>query len=168
VLSTQLERQLSYGLMNELIQEGLENIGIQTEMQTMEWGAYLDEFRAGEFWEVSFHAQNAAFVANVGAQLGNTFWNVNQLWKIEDEDHELMPVRDELEQLYNTLDQTIDDDERVEVWREIQELNQEWVFISWLVHWDALVGHSARVQNLQVKPAMQYTLANIWEITVDD
>src|SRR5690606_2817013 len=47
VLSTQLERQLSYGLMNELIQEGMESIGIQTEIQTMEWGAYLDEFRAG-------------------------------------------------------------------------------------------------------------------------
>jgi peptide/nickel transport system substrate-binding protein len=168
VLSTQLERQLSYGLMNELIQEGLENIGIQTEMQTMEWGAYLDEFRAGEFWEVSFHAQNAAFVDAVGAQLGNTFWNVNQLWKIEDEDHELIPVRNELEELYDQLDQAVEDDDRIAIWKEIQEVTQENQLLSWLVHWDALVGHSARVQNLSIKPAMQYTLANVWEITVDD
>jgi peptide/nickel transport system substrate-binding protein len=168
VLSTQLERQLSYGLMNELIQEGMEAIGIQTEIQTMEWGAYLDEFRAGEFWEVSFHAQNAAFVDAVGAQLGDTFWNVNQLWKIEDDDHELMPVRDELDELYDQLDQAIEDDDRIAIWREIQELAQEWQLLSWLVHWDALVGHTSRVQNLNIKPAMQYTLANVWEITVDD
>ncbi len=168
VLSTQLERQLSYGLMNELIQEGLESIGIQTEMQTMEWGAYLDEFRAGDFWEVSFHAQNAAFVDAVGAQLGDTFWNVNQLWKIEDDDHELAPVRDELDDLYDQLDEAIEDDDRIAIWKEIQEVTQEHQLLSWLVHWDALVGHSPRVQNLHVKPAMQYTLANVWEMTVDD
>jgi peptide/nickel transport system substrate-binding protein len=168
VLSTQLERQLSYGLMNELIQESCEAIGIQTEMQTMEWGAYLDEFRAGDFWEVTFHAQNAAFVDAVGAQLGDTFWNVNQLYNIEDDDHELIPVREEMDELYARLDAEIDDDERIAIWREIQDLAKEHQLISWLVHWDALVGHSQRVQNLQVKPAMQYTLANVWEITFDD
>ncbi|TVR72031.1 MAG: ABC transporter substrate-binding protein, partial [Sphaerobacteraceae bacterium] len=168
VLSTQLERQLSYGLMNELIQESCESIGIQTEMQTMEWGAYLDEFRAGEFWEVSFHAQNAAFVDAVGAQLGDTFWNVNQLYNIEDENHHLIPVREEMDELYERLDAEIDDDERIAIWREIQDLTKEHQLISWLVHWDALVGHSPRVQNLSIKPAMQYTLANVWEITVDD
>jgi peptide/nickel transport system substrate-binding protein len=168
VLSTQLERQLSYGLMNELIQEGMEQIGIQTEIQTMEWGAYLDEFRAGEFWEVSFHAQNAAYVDSVGAQVGNTFWNVNQLYKIEDEDHELYDVAQELEATRQELDRTIDDDERIALWREIQDMVQEHQLVSWLVHWDAIVGHQPRVQNMQVKPSMQYTLAEVHEITLSE
>jgi peptide/nickel transport system substrate-binding protein len=168
VLSTQLERQLSYGLMNELIQEGIESIGIQTEIQTMEWGAYLDEFRAGEFWEVSFHAQNAAYTDGVGAQIGDTFWNVNQLFKIEDEDHELYPVQQQVLELYDVLDRTIDDDERIAAWKDIQELAQEWQLLSWLVHWDAIVGHQPRVQNLQIKPSMQYTLGSVHEITVSD
>jgi peptide/nickel transport system substrate-binding protein len=167
VLSTQLERQLSYGLMNELIQEGMENIGIQTEIQTMEWGAYLDEFRAGEFWEVSFHAQNAAFVDAVQAQQGDTYWNVNQLFKIEDEDHELYDVARQIDEYYTELDETVDDDERIEVYKQIQELSQEHKLLSWLVHWDLLVGHTPRVQNLEVKPSLQYTLANFWEVTVD-
>jgi peptide/nickel transport system substrate-binding protein len=78
ILSTQLERGLSYGLMNQIIQQSVEKIGFETELRTLEWGAYLDEFRAGEWWHVTFHAQNANAKDLVGATIDpDGYWNVN-------------------------------------------------------------------------------------------
>jgi ABC-type transport system substrate-binding protein len=155
VLSTQLERQLSYGLMNEILQQSLEAIGFSTEIQTMEWGAYLDEFRAGEWWEISFHAQNATFTDSVGAAIGpDLFWNVNQIGKVPD-DHELKPIQEQLRELYNTLDRTVDADERIATWKEIQLLTEEHKLLSWLPHWNQLVGYQPRAEPAgQAEPAV--------------
>lgn len=161
ILSTQLERQLSYGLMNELIDEALRNLGFQTELQTMEWGTYLDEFRAGEFWEVTFHAQNSNSYAEAGATIDpDAYWNVNQLDAVE-EGSELADIADRVREIMAELEKTIDPEERAAVYKEIQMLTQEHVLVGWLVHWDFLVGVQPRVQGLTVKPTLQDTLHEV-------
>jgi peptide/nickel transport system substrate-binding protein len=160
ILSTQLERGVSYGLMNQIIQQSVEKIGFETELRTLEWGAYLDEFRAGEWWHVTFHAQNANAKDLVGAAIDpDAYWNVNQLGKVKE--GELVEVANRVREIYRQMNQELDPQKRVDLWKEIQLLIQEYQLISWLIHWDFLVGVRPEVKDLVVKPVYSDTLYNI-------
>lgn len=119
VLSTQLERALSYGLMNQYIQQQLTELGFETEIQTQEWGAYLDEFRAGSWWEVTFHAQNAQARELVGATFDpDAYWNVNQHAKVTEEP--LASMADDIRDIYQRMNSEPDFDQRIAIWKEMQ------------------------------------------------
>jgi peptide/nickel transport system substrate-binding protein len=160
VLSTQLERALSYGLMNEIIQQSIEEIGFETEIQTMEWGAYLDEFRAGEWWEVTFHAQNASSRDQVGGTLDpDGYWNVNQHAKVTE--GPLVDVADQIREQYDVMNAALDPQQAIDAWKVIQELIQEYQLISWLVHWDFLVAVASDVRDIGIKPILSDTIFDI-------
>jgi ABC-type transport system substrate-binding protein len=160
VLSTQLERALSYGLMNQFIQQQLDDLGFETEIQTQEWGAYLDEFRAGTWWEVTFHAQNAQSRDTVGAALDpDAYWNVNQHAKVTE--GPLVEVAEQLRDIYQRMNSNPDSEQRVEIWKEAQTLAAEHMLVAWLVHWDMLVGYQSHVRDLTIKPVMADTLHHI-------
>jgi peptide/nickel transport system substrate-binding protein len=160
VLSTQLERALSYGLMNQVIQESLESVGFETEIQTMEWGAYLDEFRAGEWWEVTWHAQNADAYENAGATLDpDGYWNVNQHAKATDP--ELVELADQIREIYAAIEKEVDPQERITLWAEAQKLCYDYKLVAWLVHWDYLVAVQSEVKDLIIKPTIQDTLYKV-------
>lgn len=166
ILSTQLERALSYGLMNEFIQQSLERIGFATELRTLEWGAYLDEFRAGEWWHVTFHAQNQNAKELVGATLEpEGYWNVNQIGKVTE--GELVEVADQIRAYYDEMNSSLDPKDQIAAWKKIQMLVQEHQLISWLVHWDYLVAVNQRVHGLRVKPTLNNSIYQIHEVWIE-
>lgn len=167
VLSTQLERALSYGLMNQFIQQQLTELGFDTEIQTQEWGAYLDEFRAGTWWEVTFHAQNFQTRDTVGANLDpDAYWNVNQHAKATVP--ELVESADTMRDIYARMESEVDTDKRLEIWKEAQTLCAEQMLVAWLVHWDMLIGHQSRVKGLTIKPVMADTLHNVHKAWIEE
>ncbi len=167
VLSTQLERALSYGLMNQFIQQQLTELGFETEIQTQEWGAYLDEFRAGTWWEVTFHAQNAQTRETVGATLDpDAYWNVNQHAKATVP--ELAESAETMRDIYDRMESEVDPAKRIEIWKEAQTLCAEQMLVAWLVHWDMLVGHQPRVKGLTIKPVMADTLHKVHEAWIEE
>ncbi len=167
VMSTQLERALSYGLMNQFIQQQLTELGFQTEIQTQEWGAYLDEFRAGTWWEVTFHAQNAQTRETVGATLDpDAYWNVNQHAKATLP--ELVESAETMRDIYKRMNAEVDAAKRIEIWKEAQTLCAEQMLVAWLVHWDMLVGYQPRVKDLTIKPVMADTLHKVHEAWIDE
>jgi len=166
ILSTQLERALSYGLMNQIIQESLARIGFATEMRTLEWGAYLNEFRAGN-WHVTFHTHNFSSPRTMfGAVLDpDGYWNVNQHGKATDP--VLAQVADRIREIYTLQATTLDDEERFAQWREVQMLVQEHQLLSWLVHWEALYAIQPWVKNAVITSSTTDVLYRLHEVWLD-
>ena len=54
----------NWNQFNQIIQEQMKAIGIDSDLQTLEWGAYLDKWRDTDDWHVSFHNQLGGFQAN--------------------------------------------------------------------------------------------------------
>jgi len=145
--------------MNQIIRQSVEAIGFETELRRLEWAAYLDEFRAGEWWHVTFHGQNANAKDLVGAAIDpDAYWNVNQLGKVKE--GELVEVANRVREIYRQMNRELDPQKRVGLWKEIQLLIQEYQLISWLIHWDFLVGVRPEVKDLVVKPVYSDTVYN--------
>lgn len=166
VLSTQLERALSYGLMNQIIQESLTKIGIAAELRTLEWGAYLNEFRAGT-WHVTFHAHNFSSPrAMFGAVIDpDGYWNVNQHGKATDPT--LAQVADRIREIYRLQATTLDDQQRYGQWHEAQMLVQQHQLLSWLVHWEALYAIQPWVKDAVITSSTTDVLYKIHRVWLD-
>jgi peptide/nickel transport system substrate-binding protein len=125
-----------WALFNEIYQEQLRAIGIDSEIETLEWGAYLDNWREnlGE-WHLTHHSQGA-LIASLGVMLASwgpdQFWNIN---KIRDsDDPELMEVADELQEIYDELLREVDMDVRRDLALRAQTIYQEHQLTVWLWH----------------------------------
>jgi len=47
----------NWNQFNQIVQEQMKAVGIDSDLQVLEWGAYLDKWRDTDEWEVSFHNQ---------------------------------------------------------------------------------------------------------------
>lgn len=133
ILSTDYQ---NYGLFNQVIQEQLTGIGISSEISSLEWNAYLDQWRENQGqWNVTFHSQGSimASVSPIQASwFPESYWSITQ---IDDADApELAPVREELQALQDEFEVTLDEDRRGEIALQAQTIFQENQLTVWLWH----------------------------------
>ena len=112
-ISTDFE---NWGLFNQIIQEQLQAIGITCEISTLEWNAYLDQWRENQGgWNVTYHQQGTQVAATEAIEAGWTpdnYWTITQIDDATDPD--LVAVRDRLQEIWDEWQVTLDADRRQE------------------------------------------------------
>lgn len=119
-------------LVSQIIQEQLRQIGIDAEVVTLEWGAYLDAMRAGDYhlsyWSLASTAHRSM---NGTANLkSDAHWNVSQIR----DNPELAEVSQRIDEIVDLGAETLDDQARFDLFREFQMLTQEYQLIGWMWH----------------------------------
>ena len=146
---------LDYGLFNQVIQEQLAAVGFASEISSLEWNAYLDQWRENQGgWNVTFHLQGSimASVSPIQASWApSDYWTITQ---IDDADApDLVSVAEELEALNDEFDSTLDEDRRLEIAREAQAIFQENQLTVWLWHVETILAIRPRLQGLEMSHA---------------
>lgn len=124
---------LDWDLMNQILQEQLRKVGIDTAIETLEYGAYLDRWRDTDTWHITHHGQGRPRHSDVpipAVDEPDHFWNVNHI--DNSTDPELMAVADKMRELHKQFQATLDFDARKEIAVEIQRLNQDNQLSVWL------------------------------------
>ncbi len=125
-------------LISQVVQEQLGQMGFDASVVTMEWGAYLDAMRAGDFhisyWSLAATAHRSSTgTANLKS---DATWNVSQI----SDQPELAPVSARIDEIIDEVSITVDNQTRFNMMKEFQELNQEYLTNIWLWH---VQSHSA-------------------------
>jgi peptide/nickel transport system substrate-binding protein len=142
----------NWNQFNQIIQEQMKAVGIDSDLQTLEWGAYLDKWRDTDEWEVSFHNQLGGFQANNIAYATvdpRGFWSINHV--IRSTDPEMMKVSDRLIELYDSFNLEPDLEKRRAISIEFQTIFQENQLTAWLWHQPNLFGIANRVKDYSVR-----------------
>ena len=126
----------NWGLLNQIIQEQLKVIGIDSQIQTLEWNAYLDQWRENQGdWHVTFHSQGSITAASAPIQAS---WAPSNFWTITQIDDATTPELQELAERLEAINQDIlsnpDPEARKALAREAQMLFQENQLTVWLWH----------------------------------
>ncbi len=125
-----------WGLYNQIIQEQLQAIGITSEITSLEWNAYLDQWRENQGgWNVSYHQQGSIMAVSSPIQASwapDDYWTVTQIDDATAPD--LIPVRDQLQALSDEFLVTVDEARRKEIAVEAQTIFQENQLAVWLWH----------------------------------
>jgi peptide/nickel transport system substrate-binding protein len=125
-----------WGLYNQIIQEQLKAIGIDSTISSLEWNAYLDQWRENQGdWNVSYHQQGAIMAATSPIQASwvpSDYWTINQIDDATDPD--LVAVREELQALGDQFDVELDPEKRKQIASRAQTLFQENQLAVWLWH----------------------------------
>ncbi len=131
-----------YGLYNQIYQEQLKVLGIDSQITTLEWGAYLDQWRENQGdWHLTHHSQGSLLNSTAAIQASwapSNFWNICQI--LRSEDPEIMALSEELEKLNEDILVTLDFDERVALGQQAQALYQEHQLTIWLWHNISITG----------------------------
>jgi peptide/nickel transport system substrate-binding protein len=126
---------LDWGQLNLIIQDQLKKVGIACEIETLEYGAYLDRWRDTDTWNITYHDQgfprhtDAAIPAAVDP---DHYWNVNHI--DNSTDPELMAVADKMRELYKTFNGSLDPVERKAAAVQIQQIVYDNQLSFWLFH----------------------------------
>lgn len=133
-----------WGLYNQVIQEQLKAIGIDSTISSLEWNAYLDQWRENQGdWNVSYHSQGAIMAATSPIQASwvpTDYWTIDQIDDATEAD--LVAVRDELQALGDAFKVELDQEKRKEIASRAQSLFQENQLAVWL--WHAATIHAIR------------------------
>lgn len=131
MLSTDFE---TYGLYNALIQEQLSQIGIQCDIDQLEWGAYLDKWRAEGDFNITYMSFGASFFADwlPPAMRSDDYWVSHHV--LESDDPELLDASARLDAIIEDVRSTQDPDERREKWIAGAQLIRDHQFVKWLWH----------------------------------
>jgi peptide/nickel transport system substrate-binding protein len=124
---------LDWDLMNQILQEQLRNVGIDTAIETLEYGAYLDRWRDTDTWHLTHHGQGWPRHTDQpipAAVDPDHFWNVNHI--DNSTEPELTAVADQLREMYASFEETLDFDARFKIAEDIQRLVQDTQLSVWL------------------------------------
>lgn len=139
--------------MGTLIQAYLMQVGINCSIKTMEWGAYLAEYRnSPQMAEMSWNAtmgdpdyvMHLLFHSSAHPPAWNAGWYTN----------------DTVDALLSEARVVTDEDRRAKLYREAQAIVAEdapWIFIN---HGQQIVAHSARLKDFQLSPDFDFQLEN--------
>jgi len=148
ILSTDFS---TYGQFNEILQEQLRRVGMDSEIRTLEWGAYLDKWRSEGDFEMTYHSQGSSFHSTAVIPAA---WNPSNYWHIhhvrESKDPELMEVSEELEALNQEILHTLDFDKRYELAGEVQQIIQEHQLVVWLWQTQSLAAYQPYVKDIEL------------------
>lgn len=142
----------NYGLFNQAIQEQLRAIGIDSEITSLEWNAYLDQWRENQGgWNVTFHSQGSIFAATAAMQAS---WVPNDYWTITQIDDattpELQAVAEQLQSINDQFDQELDLEVRKELAKQAQMLYYENQLTVWLWHTAAIYAINPRLKDYRL------------------
>lgn len=131
MLSTDFE---TFSLYNSLLQEQLGQIGIQCDIQQLEWGAYLDKWRAEGDFNITYMSFGASFFGDwlPPAMRSDDYWASHHI--IESEDPELQDASARLDAIIEDVRSTQDPEERQTKWVEGAKLIREHQLAVWLWH----------------------------------
>lgn len=125
-----------YGLYNQIAQDQLKELGFDSEITTLEWGAYLDQWRQNQGeWHLTFHSQGSLLHSIAAMEASwdpENFWHIHQLRNSTDP--ELMEVAAKLKELFDTFNTSLSMEDRKAAAVEAQKLVQEWQLTVWLWH----------------------------------
>jgi peptide/nickel transport system substrate-binding protein len=145
ILSTD---NLGWGVFNQIFQDQLKSIGIDSHITTEEWGTYLETWRQGkEEWNLTFHHQESVFNSTspvTASWAPSAFWNICQLGKASDP--QLKQVSDQLEAINQQFLGTADRSVRKDLAKQVQQTYQDMQLVAWLWHPPALVGILPRLK----------------------
>jgi len=142
----------NWSLFNQIIQEQLKAIGIDSQIQSYEWGTMLDYWREnkGE-WHVSYHSQGSTLYATSpipAAWDPDNFWNICQIKRATDP--QLMQVAEDLRAVYKEWQQTSDLEKRKALARRAQQLYSDNQLVVWMWHTPTLIGVAPRLKNYRL------------------
>ena len=138
------------------IQAQLREIGINARVEQMEWGAYLERTAAGE---------HEMFILGWGSVTGDADYGLFPLF------HSSVPAaagnrtffaNDRVDELLETARASVDQEERLALYAEVQEIvmnEAPWLF---LTTGETNVGVSSHVRGLILSPAQHHRLSTIY------
>jgi len=125
-----------WGLFNQIFQEQLRVVGVDTEITTLEWNAMLDQWRENQGpWHISYHQQGAIMASTSPIQASwspSDYWSINQLDDVTTP--ELIAVRDEMQALADEFDTAGDQTRRLEIAKRAQTLFHDNQLTAWMWH----------------------------------
>ena len=125
-----------WGLFNQIFQEQLRVVGIDTEITSLEWNAMLDQWRENQGpWHISYHQQGAIIAATSPIQASwspTDYWTINQIDDATAPD--LVAAREELQALADEFDTQSDEARRLEIAKRAQTLFYENQLTVWMWH----------------------------------
>jgi peptide/nickel transport system substrate-binding protein len=142
----------TWNQFNQVIQEQLRAVGIDSDLQTLEWGSYLDKWRDTDEWHVSFHQQAGGFhTTNIAYASVNPddFWSINHLKRSTDP--QLMQVADQLRALAKQFNVEPDPEKRKQLSVQFQTIFQENQLTVWLWHQPTLFAINPRVKDYSIR-----------------
>jgi peptide/nickel transport system substrate-binding protein len=133
ILSTDFS---GWGLYNQIIQEQLGEVGIASEISTLEWNAYLDQWRENQGgWNVTYHSQGTQVASTAAIQaswIPDSFWTITQ---IDDAtDPELVELAAEMQSIADEFEITLDLEDRKALALQAQQLFYDNQLTVWLWH----------------------------------
>lgn len=131
MLSTDFD---TFSLNNSLLQEQLGLIGIQCEIEQLEWGAYLDKWRAEGDFNITYMSFGASFFGDwlPPAMQSDDYWASHHI--VESTDQELLDASARLDAIIEDVRSTQDPDERRDKWVEGAQLIRDYQLAVWLWH----------------------------------
>jgi len=142
----------NWNQFNQIVQEQLKAVGIDSDLQTLEWGAYLDKWRDTDEWHVSFHNQGGGFHTTNIAYASvdpEAYWSINHI--IRSKDPETMKISDQLISIYKQFNQELDPEKRRALSIQFQTIYQDNQLTCWLWHQPWLFAINNRVQNYSIQ-----------------
>lgn len=125
-----------WGLFNQIFQEQLRVVGVDTEITTLEWNAMLDQWRENQGpWHISYHQQGSIMSSTSPIQASwapSDYWSINQLDDVTTP--ELIAVRDEMQALADEFDTAGDQTRRLEIAKRAQTLFHDNQLTAWMWH----------------------------------
>ncbi|CAN5485006.1 ABC transporter substrate-binding protein [soil metagenome] len=141
-----------WALYNQAIQEQLKAVGIDSTISSLEWNAYLDQWRENQGdWNVSYHSQGSIMAATSVIQASwypDAYWSVNQIDDATEPD--LIEVRTQLQALQDEFEVTLDDARRKAIAKEAQTLYQDNQPSVWLWHAASITALQPRLHDYQL------------------
>lgn len=144
-----------WGLFNQVIQEQLAAIGIDSTISSLEWNAYLDQWRENQGdWNVTYHSQGSQMASTAPIQASwypEAYWTITQ---IDDAtDPALLEVSEQLQALQDEFEVTLDEDRRLAIAEEAQTIFQENQLTVWLWHSASIMALQPRLHDYQLSHA---------------
>jgi peptide/nickel transport system substrate-binding protein len=142
--------------MSTVIQSNLKAVGVNVNLQTMEWGAYLAKLRTKEqdLFALSWMAGNEDPDMVMYPLLHSTQWTPNG-------PNRALYKNDKFDDLLHQARLTTDQKKRAELYREAQRIlvdDPPWIFID---HEIQTAAHSKRVQGFKLHPSFDLRVETI-------
>ena len=137
-----------WGTYNQIFQDQLKAIGIDSHITTEEWNTYLVNWRENrEAWNLTYHSQGSSFNSTTPIDASwapSAFWNICQIGKTTDPD--MKQISDQLEAINQEFLKTSDVARRKDLAKQAQTIYANQQLVVWLWFSPSLVGIQSRLK----------------------
>ncbi|MEK4299879.1 glutathione ABC transporter substrate-binding protein [Oceanobacillus sp. FSL W8-0428] len=137
-------------------QAQLKEIGIDVSIEMMEWGAYLEQIGNGDHDMFILGWSNSTADADLG--LAPLFHSDN----LGPPGNRTFLQNDDLDELLDAGRQEVDEEKRLEIYKEAQELLIDEAPMVYIMHKDYLLAERTEVQNLKMLPTKMLLLKDVY------